>query len=494
MPDDHIYQLVLRDSKEVSEELRGIQACRSQIFIGTLAAVGAVAMTTIAISAAKFPAEDDLSRLITATTSFFGLNDENAVSKFLFIWPWILTGAVVAEILLVIGILSTIEKARAINLRKGFLAALEPYLLRKATPRNYQGWALLKFAYSECGRRHKTDDCAYKKKCKNSQRCWTAGNYAAERLTEKKASFPGTFDSFMSLSSMVFACLFVAVVLSGTWAFLCLACYSIELNILWLVGIYAGSLFWGIVIAYLPERHKKRIRRERLRQGVARVKSELIVRLCSWAFIFIIILTGTSFLMSWIPYFVESPAFNITFKLIAIFGVGMSSGVLGFYLYAQMRRVRKGLYSVEALHHSWTYVLQHCCLMPEVAPRENVEWEMLHGDSLTSKFVYHLAVQYREINNTPHTLSTCEQLHLFLEELCEVGNEEKRKTVLQAIVAAYLPNDAPDEPGETSSPPDESGKASSPDVKEQKGNAPSCELKALKEELIRTICGYVIES
>ncbi|MCG3180437.1 MAG: hypothetical protein BIFFINMI_02798 [Phycisphaerae bacterium] len=142
-------------------------------------------------------------------------------------------GTLLALALLTVGILSTIEKARAMHYRRGFLSALSVHLLKGAAPPGYLGWSALRSIRILCGPYEKSGQCCRHRDymaAKNSpkkdspstapqwKRCWDLGAEEATVLQHKRI-LPGMLESFMSLSGMLYSAaygLVVAIALACT--------------------------------------------------------------------------------------------------------------------------------------------------------------------------------------------------------------------------------------------------------------------------------------
>jgi len=152
-------ELAMEDYKLVNEEVSGIQSCRTQMFIGSIAAMSAWIIATV------------------------GIGLVNKVQPSL----WVLIGSSFPYFILTISILGTIEKTNAVNLRRGFLAALVEYLRSDALPPNYIGWAQLKLNRSECRSRFSNDLCPSK-----GNACWAGAITFSENLTKGHHIIRGT--------------------------------------------------------------------------------------------------------------------------------------------------------------------------------------------------------------------------------------------------------------------------------------------------------------
>ena len=119
------------DVNTVNNEMVLIRNCRSQIFLSTLGAVAVWIMSAI------------------------GLGIANQLHPSI----WLTLGAAFPYAALTVGILSMMEKANAINLRKGYLAAVSDYLRFDLAPPGYLGWSHLSVNRISCGSRQKNALC-----------------------------------------------------------------------------------------------------------------------------------------------------------------------------------------------------------------------------------------------------------------------------------------------------------------------------------------------
>lgn len=368
------FVLAQKDYDEINEEIRAIQSCRSTIFIGTNAVVGAATMTTAVIIA-----------------HVWGLPGSPT-----FPFRWAMFGSSVTAVLLMVGILATIEKARAINLRKAFQAALTEYIRDGQAPPSYQGWSFLRFAQSDCGNRRKSavEMCPHIKKY-NAKReeerqnrtpvgnkkldnppetCWTLGKFETTKLRSGKRTVPGSLDSFMSLSGMIYAGLFTAVAGSASWflfetvgQFWKNKTPQNPLYLKYAILAFAIGLVLGVGKHFFP----KRLRRKNKQRSEVNERTDLGVKVARGITIIgllVVVGIGVSSFLEFGP-----PVFRYV-----IFGVlAASASYLAVFLINQLKKVRKGLYSFEALYASWRLVLEDCCLRIPKRKRDEIESEMM---------------------------------------------------------------------------------------------------------------------
>jgi len=178
-------QVASRDHDEIYHDVRAIQNCRSNIFMGTLVAIFTAAFTTV--------------------TFYFGTKTEMPDS-----WLCVISGLVF--IFLSIGILSIMEKARAINCRQAYMAALESHLQQDTLPGSYPGWSQLHHCQAECGNFFKQNNLP------DSDSCGTIRIMGTPKWSKYKSMLPSLLDSFTSLSAWIFFILYGVVSVVLIWS------------------------------------------------------------------------------------------------------------------------------------------------------------------------------------------------------------------------------------------------------------------------------------
>ena len=210
--------LALGDQQEVYQEIREIQSCRNRVFLATTGTVTASFFAIIglfwqlgadqkAAVSKKSPAAGvaanalPLAQTLPSKPSVTGVLNSHmtppaAFSARVFCCSM---GGILS--VFAVGSLSMAEKCRAINLRRGFLCALAPYLRGAKKFEDYWGWSQLKHCLAECkGLRH-------------AKHCGWAGPFTCRRIGEVLAAWfefrtrklvPGVTDSFTSLCAWLF--------------------------------------------------------------------------------------------------------------------------------------------------------------------------------------------------------------------------------------------------------------------------------------------------
>lgn len=289
------YEVAVQDIAGAREEVTSIKECRSNVFLATLGALGAAV-----VALGGFAMDDKM----TSAGLLFGIG----VSFFLFL----------------VGVLSTVEKARAINCRQGFLRMLSERVAEKRLPPNYVGWAHLAGAFGECGSRRRLGRCARGLTPGSRETCRDYGEQDAAPVNFVRRLYADMFSSFMSLSSFVYSFVYV-VILAAVGYYL-----SRVLHDLWkLDGRTIGWVFAG--------------------GGVA---SPFLVR---WRKV--VFLLGAGFVTC---LFVTAATEN------ALWGAGLAAlsglllGALGWFLVCQLNEARRGKHSFDTYYHTWCRFLDTC--------------------------------------------------------------------------------------------------------------------------------------
>lgn len=376
--DDYKLDMAKEDQQAVRDELLSIQECRSHVFVGTIASLGAAAVA-VGMAIANAPVHQDAG--------------------------WVLAGACVAAFLLLIGILATVEKARAINLRRGFLAALANYLRLGQAPPSYCSWSNLQHLQNSCGQRRESGECTQMKRYEKQKKeydiartkyvqdsknrppgpeplrretCWTLGAFEQESTNSHRELVPGVFDSFMSFSGVVYCISYglVSMVLVGS-----LFVIFFERNLanwLTLSGCIAGGMMMGPFLVYYSPKitHKKKSNNSDRTEPVRK-----LVRWISCAGVLIIIVLTTIGLCMYVPTNVASLVASTAIAL----ATAWVSGLAVFLVY-QLAKVRKGLYSVGSMCSAWRHVFLECQHEHPLRDREALDKEYKASERKGSLF------------------------------------------------------------------------------------------------------------
>ena len=370
------------DESTVRQELLRIQTCRSRVFIATMAALAAGSMT------AAVAASNTLSTLPVST--------------------WGLFGATTAGFLLLVGMLATVEKARVINLRRGFLAALSEYLEKGEAPPSYRGWSYLRSAQADCGVRWQSGTCTQTRRFRNEkssyrkskeehesgsantpfpgeppwipETCWSLGKVEAEPRYASRKLLPGMFDSFMSFSGAVYGLAYCIVCIILTVSLSFVLQRRTGVNLLTSMAISAAGVALGAGVMYCTSRRWERARGKRRSGGLSRTEP-------AWKFV-----RGALAVAAFLTLALVTASLSVSTpshqgKAIAVattLCLGGTVGVLAVFLVDQLQKIRRGLYSVESLHAAWRRVLLDCHGALPMRRREDLSREARNGPNGSS--------------------------------------------------------------------------------------------------------------
>lgn len=313
--------LAREDCRAISSDIDGIQKCRSRIFVAT---TGTITVAAFTIWATHLKVSLAPYALCTGMAGVFSVFS--------------------------VGVLTMAGKGRAINARRGFLAALMPYLNGDKELKRYYGWAQLQDCLTKCGGLRRAKRCGLNVDYDSARACRDEGEASAVRISSYLRLVPGGLDSFTSLSTLFYTIAYVAFMGLFGYAF------SIALSEYWVVidvsqslrVFFCGALFISFLYRWL-------------RIVALVLASGLVVVGAVWG--------------DWL------------WGVINAFGVGALLGSLGWYLSAQLYALRLGKYSFETNAYAWGRVLKYCEPLSEaevlndatIQTREETGWERLCG-------------------------------------------------------------------------------------------------------------------
>lgn len=314
---------IREDLYTVSTDLRQRRSCRHAIFVAIVGAMGTAGFALIAL-----------------------IQQSGGPNQ----WhKWILLGTTIPLLILSIGIATTINKARAINIRSGYLAAAAYYIQEGRKIRYFGGWpnalraaricANLTFVDPEditpCGRSHRNDCVAEAKK--NSG--WINETVQTWRREIIKSFTVLTSIIYGLLSLMTGAGIITAATITINWK-----------NLEWNWNAFIGITIFvvpTILVTILTLFSKNRS-----------VQSARVV-VC-----YVMIVLGAVALLGAAIY--KLVPNGERFEWISVFGLGgglLLIASLGILLFDQVYRVRKGDYSLETYYHIWRLRFDRCPLM-----------------------------------------------------------------------------------------------------------------------------------
>lgn len=131
-----------RDYDVVHREIIDIKSCRTNLFLGTLGILGAVGTAILGIIG--------ISRPQPWQASFLGIFNMTFPVQETSWHNWLFWASFIPVVLLVCAILSTIHKARGLNMRTGYMEALGECLAEGEAPTCWKGWMKAKQVVERC--------------------------------------------------------------------------------------------------------------------------------------------------------------------------------------------------------------------------------------------------------------------------------------------------------------------------------------------------------
>ena len=298
-----ISQLVIEDRKIVLREANIIKVCSSNYFMWTIGA------------------------LIPLIAAIWTLFIQHKIS------PSSCSGIMLGMfILYCMSFFSIIEKARAINKREGFIAALDYCLITHQLPENYPGWIQLKHAFAECDAKRESKQCSLTKEGS----CKVIGDKYSLINTYKR-TLPYILDSFVSLTLLFYGFLYFIILL------LSLVALSEMFNQN-PFNINYWSIFLAFGLGYLV--------------GISVGKNFILILLS-------IVLPIVIIFLHVVTYDNEYNNFlSMTYLCLVIFPLGFFYGSILNRILCQFIKLRKYEYSIESFFHIWLNIFKYCIFMP----------------------------------------------------------------------------------------------------------------------------------
>lgn len=335
----HLWNLMLSDKKEIQEEILHICQCRSDIFI---AVITAIFLTVVTIGSLAIENHLKVESLLVASIATF--------------------------LMFVLGAYTTIEKVRTINLRRGFLANSNDYIVDNLIPLSYRGWAHMKYYFNNCGIMRRLNICPlnimakpniFKRKFdwlingqqekndsdNSNERCPKYGKRKAYQLNKAKTLMPGLADSFMSFTSYVYSFLYIFSL--GVISFVLIQ-YMKDylLNNKTIIdksqtAVMFICFFAGVILSLT-----------------------ILMRFRRFLFILSLIVT---IILGIEAKIVKFQVENHYYLALAIcIGSGFLLGSVGSHLLHSLNLLRKGKQSVESYYYSWQKAIWECCPITDI--------------------------------------------------------------------------------------------------------------------------------
>lgn len=334
------YRLLEDDYREVWEEIRHIQACRSNIYVATIgSAVAAIGVfTTIAYTAGQ--------------GSRVGL---------------IFIGSLLSTIFLTIGLLCVVEKAKAINIRKGFLMTIAEGRRLGKLPASYRGWPDLQTAHADCKKFRNANKCHLDTGLTTAKSkydtCWTIGEAEHAKHKAHTRLFPAMTETFMSLSGYIYM-FSLAISLVAMCVTVCLQWGKLWGDFKWYLEylVPLATLGVGMVVPIYTLYKSHKPKSEGGPENDHRI--DIIVRV-ALAFVVVALACVLAYLV--FDYSRTNPVVgggHLTWlTLIQLAALPMAFMLASYILFralAFLEVCRIGSHSRAAYHYSWFYVLEYC--------------------------------------------------------------------------------------------------------------------------------------
>jgi len=221
-------EFAYKDYDLVHREIMDIKSCRTNIFVGTLGVIGAIGVAIIGI---------------LGTTLSTSWNN------------WLPFAATIPTLLLTCSILSTIHKAKGINVRAGYMEALSEYLAWGKVPEFFCGWARANRVGKRCEifkkMGHKLDQ-GLKPTCKGDPNCSELAKEFTREYIKHIELKPYLLESFTSLSTHIYAGAYlisVVSVLTATMRALRNKISDFEPEMYWLLVTIGAVITFLLIIA-----------------------------------------------------------------------------------------------------------------------------------------------------------------------------------------------------------------------------------------------------
>ena len=329
-----IWNLLLADIQLVKDEILTIERCRSDIFLAIITSIF----------------------LVAATIGSFAIDPEMRLRA-------VSVTSLLTFLMFILGSVTTIEKAKALNMRRAFHTVLSRYIAQDWLPCTYSGWAILKYTFLTCGARRKLERCARKVPKKSAQAAKNKHKKHVPRNTNSpnnkeesclflatdeafpincvKRFMPGLTDSFMSTCSYIYITLYLLSI-----AVLFLVIVRVVPG--WVGGETGQSLSRELQVSCLVL----------YVLGVAASLTllarfqKLILVVCAAA---MLTLSATFWLFD-----VGSVKQHEALIALVVSLVGFAVGSVGSYLIRSLYSIRQGKDSYDTYYYAWQRVIRHC--------------------------------------------------------------------------------------------------------------------------------------
>jgi hypothetical protein len=326
--------LLLKDYELLHREILDIKSCRANIFVRTLAIIGAIMVGILAILGNREKSSGEMER-------------------------WLLWASTVPSLLLLSAILSTIHKARGINKREGLMAAIAKGIAYNKPLKHYGGLT----------RAHQVDElCEYIDKDKNHHKCRKMSIEEIKPFTKNIPYRAKLLNTFTSLSTYIYGFTFFLCTLGILWSIL----YMLNIktaesqtqrnNFLFSAGagIFVVFLAYGLKYTFynlfkkfISPLFKENKNKDKLRKFMRNIMFFFSLLIMSLVVIVLLIL------------YIIFPAYTDVIYFGYLIGgcVSLMATYIGISCFTTVDSLRKGKHSVECWKHTWEYRFDNCPLM-----------------------------------------------------------------------------------------------------------------------------------
>ena len=333
----------------VHNEIIDIKTCRTNIFIGTVGILGAIAVGVLGLLGMKGGFKYSIW-LPFATLSVMGI--------------------------LYVSLLSSVHKARGINIRVGYMKSLSKWLRKDMSPPYFPGWQAAREIVEHC-QLHLNNfaeinkHCSVKKKnqMKNEKKqepaCVTHARKKASKLNQSIGTFPPLLHTFTSLSTYVYTAIFFIMIFALIFnTMLVTEKYSNPHNNLVYWAIAAAGFIITLAAVYytINDKIEKDKKNQFHNEREKITNSEKMLKICAY-------LAGL-LLLSAILIIMFMSAEKGILTIIAVYSLGFLISVVSLYAgyvsYDKIYSLRKGRYSIEHWYYVWDTCFRECPLMKEL--------------------------------------------------------------------------------------------------------------------------------
>ena len=349
----------------VHREVINIKSFGANVFTGMLGIIGIVGLTIIGIVKE------------IGSTQLLGLNETVAIpitqsSSFQNLLPIAMLFPIV---LISISLYLTIQQARWVNMRRGYMESVSEYLVRGIVPKHYCGWAKARAVLYRCKihlglESEATQNCGIRVLATVNQNsykpaCIEVAKRESAEINNNIRFIPNFLESFTSFAVYIYSMAYGLTVVLLLWSIMDMIQAQMPFAfkpMRYLFVIFAGcgltGVFWLIRWSYLNYSNNNNTKNH-LRTNETKARMRLTCYYYFVAFVFSIVLFG------WITAFVFTA--QLSWKAVGSYSLGgvicLMTVSLALACYDKVSALRRGRHSVERWRQIWKLCFEHCPLM-----------------------------------------------------------------------------------------------------------------------------------